>query len=117
MNANIKRIIAELEGDARILEMHRNNIERRMAARERRRAAMKARMHKNPVAVYDDQAAKINMMKMAFDKVGAIEAMNRVIKNGNDELWNVAFNAFEEYLNDDLKQIRAIVAAREKEAA
>ncbi len=51
---------------------------------------------KNPVAVYDDRAAKINMMKMAFDKVGAIEAMNRVIENGNDELWNVAFNAFKE---------------------
>ena len=69
-------------------------------------------MHKNPVAVYDDRAAKINMMKMAFDKVGAIEAMNRVIDNGNNELWNVAINAFEEQLNDELERVRAIVAAR-----
>lgn len=116
MNANIKRIFAELQADAKVQEIHRNNIEKRKAARERRRAAMKARMHKNPVAVYDDRAAKINMMKMAFDKVGAIEAMNRVIDNGNNELWNVAINAFEEQLNDELERVRAIVAARKNKA-
>lgn len=116
MNANIKRIFAELQADAKVQETHRNNIERRKAARERRRAAMLARMHKNPVAVYDDRAAKINMMKMAFDKIGADEALFRVIDNGNDELWNVAINAYGEYLDDELERIRAIVAARKNKA-
>lgn len=112
MNANIKRIFAELQADAKVQEMHHNNIEKRKAARERRRAAMLARMRKNQVAVYNDRESKINMMKMAFDKIGAEEAMNRVIENGNDELWNVAINAYEEHLNDELEMIRGILAAR-----
>lgn len=112
MNANVRRIFAELQADEKIQDMHRRNIEKRLAAKERRRAAMLRRMNKNPVAVYDDRAAKNNMMKMAFDKVGAHEALNRAMKNGNDELWDVAINAYEEYLDDRLAMIKRMVATR-----
>lgn len=45
MNKNINRIIRELENDPAIQAMHRDNIEKRQALRERRRALMLARMH------------------------------------------------------------------------
>lgn len=45
MNKNINRIIRELENDPAIQAMHRDNIEKRRALRERRRALMLARMH------------------------------------------------------------------------
>lgn len=45
MNKNINRIIRELENDPAIQAMHRENIEKRQALRERRRALMLARLH------------------------------------------------------------------------
>lgn len=45
MNKNINRIIRELENDPAIQTMHRDNIKKRQALRERRRALMLARMH------------------------------------------------------------------------
>lgn len=45
MNKNINRMIKELENDPAIQAMHRENIEKRQALRERRRALMLARLH------------------------------------------------------------------------
>lgn len=52
MSRNIKRIINELMADDRIQRMHRANIAKRQALREKRRALMLARMNKHlPMAV------------------------------------------------------------------
>lgn len=70
MNKNIRRIMRELEKDPVIQAMHRDNIEKRQALRERRRALMLARMHKhNVVAVIDqnnDQKIKKEAIKQAI---------------------------------------------------
>ena len=52
MKRNIERIINELQNDSKVQAMHRNNIAKRQALRERRRALMLARMNKHlPMAV------------------------------------------------------------------
>lgn len=52
MKRQIERIINELQHDSKIQAMHRNNIAKSQALRERRRALMLARMNKHlPVAV------------------------------------------------------------------
>lgn len=61
MNRNIKRIIAELEADARVQQMHRANVAKRQALRERRKALMLAR----------HQVAEVHL-PMAWDSVEAV---------------------------------------------
>lgn len=65
MNRNVKRIINELEADPVVQDMHRANVAKRLALRERRRALMLARHHK-AVMVYDDRAAKKAAIKKAI---------------------------------------------------
>lgn len=65
MNRNIERIINELQHDSKIQAMHRDNIAKRQALRERRRALMLARHHK-AVMVYDDREAKKAAIKKAI---------------------------------------------------
>lgn len=107
MNRNVKRIINELEADDRIQRMHRANVAKRQALRERRRALMLARMNKNPVVVYDDRNAKIEMMKMAFDALGDEEALNRCIERGNNEVFAVALEVYEKRCDKKIARFRA----------
>lgn len=107
MKRNIQRIINELQNDSKIRAMHRDNIAKRQALRERRRALMLARMNKNPVAVYDDRNAKIEMMKMAFDTLGDAEALNRCIERGNNEVFAVALEVYEKRCDEKIARFRA----------
>lgn len=67
MNKNIRRIMSELENDPVIQAMHRDNIAKRQALREHRRALMLARIHKHGViAVIDDQEGKKEAIKQAI---------------------------------------------------
>lgn len=65
MKREIERIINELQHDSKIQAMHRANIAKRQALRERRRALMLARRNKH--------------LPMAFDSIEAVE--------GNAEEW------------------------------
>lgn len=65
MKRNIERIINELQHDSKVQAMHRANVAKRLALRERRRAAMLARHHK-AVMVYDDREAKKAAIKKAI---------------------------------------------------
>lgn len=52
MKRNIQRIINELQHDSKVQAMHRDNVAKRLALRERRRALMLARRNKHlPMAV------------------------------------------------------------------
>lgn len=72
MNKNINRIIRELENDPAIQTMHRDNIKKRQALRERRRALMLARMHgrhnviANVVGPDDERRIKIEAIKQGI---------------------------------------------------
>lgn len=107
MSRNIKRIVNELMADDRIQQMHRANVAKRRALRERRRALMLARMNKNQVAVYDDRNARIEMMKMAFDALGDEEALNRCIERGNNEVFAVALEVYEKRCDEKIARFRA----------
>lgn len=65
MKRNIERIINELQHDSKIQAMHRDNIAKRQALRERRRALMLARHHKAVIG-YDDREAKKAAIKKAI---------------------------------------------------
>ena len=65
MKRNIQQIINELQHDSKIQAMHRANVAKRQALRERRRALMLARHHK-AVMVYDDREAKKAAIKKAI---------------------------------------------------
>lgn len=59
MKQNIQRIINELQHDSKIQAMHRANVAKRQALRERRRALMLARRNRH--------------LPMAFDSIEAVE--------------------------------------------
>lgn len=67
MKRQIERIINELQHDSKIQAMHRENIAKRQALRERRRALMLARHHK-AVMVYDDREAKKAAIREGIDQ-------------------------------------------------
>lgn len=106
MKRNIERIINELQHDSKIQAMHRANVAKRQALRERRRVLMLARMNKNQVAVYDDRNARIEMMKMAFDALGDEEALNRCIERGNNEVFAVALKVYEKRCDEKIARFR-----------
>lgn len=82
MNKNINRIIRELENDPAIQAMHRDNIEKRQALRERRRALMLARMHgrHNVIAIVDQNNDQNNDRRI---KIEAIKQGIREKYNGD----------------------------------
>lgn len=101
------RMVAELEADARVQQMHRANVAKRQAARAARRAAMLRRMRKNQIVVYNDKRAKIEMMEMAFNALGDSEALNRAIERGNNELFDVALEVYEKRCDKKIARFRA----------
>ncbi|MDS1650669.1 hypothetical protein [Escherichia coli] len=108
MNANIKRIIAELQADAKVQEMHRKNIEKRKAVKERRRAAMLARMAK-PVAIYNQAQADVEgkraMMRKAFEAVGDIrKAYEMCEKKGDVAFIMLAQDVYFEMLDEEMER-------------
>lgn len=84
MKRRIERIIAELEGDARIQAMHRANIAKRQALRERRRALMLARMNKHLPMVVVVEAVEGNTAEWLDLRIA--EAIRRIESAGCDWL-------------------------------
>ena len=67
MNKNIARMIKELEDDPVIQAMHRDNIKKRKALRERRRALMLARLYRYNVIAAIDQSDDRKIKKEAIN--------------------------------------------------
>lgn len=118
MNKNINRIIRELENDPAIQAMHRENIEKRQALRERRRALMLARLHgrrHNVIAIIDqgdDRKIKKEAIKQAIyekyngDTVKALLGyIPHLVANGLAGKFNQDFdNLFHEAVNEVFKE-------------
>lgn len=115
MNKNINRIIRELENDPAIQAMHRDNIEKRQALRERRRALMLARMHgrhhnviANVVGPDDERRIKIEAIKRGIwekyngDTVKALLGyIPHLVASGFNGKFNQEFdNLFHEAINE-----------------
>lgn len=78
------RMVAELEADARVQQMHRANVAKRQALRERRRALMLARRNKHlPMAVVIE-AVEGNTAEWLDMRI--TEAIRRIESTGRDWL-------------------------------
>ena len=85
MKRNIERIINELMADDRIQRMHRDNIAKRQALRERRRALMLARRNKHlPMAFDSIEAVEVNAAEWLDLRIA--EAIRRIESTGCDWL-------------------------------
>ena len=79
------RMVAELEADARVQQMHRDNIAKRQALRERRRALMLARRNKHlPMAWESVEAVEVNAAEWLDLRI--TEAIRRIESTGCDWL-------------------------------
>lgn len=130
MNKNIKRMIKELETDPAIQAMHRDNIAKRQALRERRRALMLARMHKHGVIVVADHSSDREMKKAAIKQaiitkydsgVDAVFDYEETLLNGkfnkefNDLFWEVINEIREKEEKARRARMERIKARREEE--
>lgn len=121
MNKNINRIIRELENDPAIQAMHRDNIEKRQALRERRRALMLARMHgrhhnviANVVGPDNERRIKIEAIKRGIwekyngDTVKALLGyIPHLVASGFNGKFNQEFdNLFHEAINEICEERR-----------
>lgn len=132
MNKNIRRIMKELENDLAIQAMHRDNIKKRQALRERRRALMLARMHKHNVIATidrgDDRKIKKEAIKQAIcekyngDTVKALLGyIPHIIASGFagkfnqefDKLFHEAVNEIEEEQQEKRERARKEVKREE----
>ncbi|ELO2703245.1 hypothetical protein QWR64_003981 [Escherichia coli] len=75
-------MVAELEADARVQQMHRANIAKRQALRERRRAAMLARRNKHLPMVVVVEAVEGNTAEWLDLRIA--EAIRRIESTGRD---------------------------------
>lgn len=82
MNRNIERIINELQHDSKIKAMHRDNIAKRLALRERRRALMLARRNKHLPMVVVVEAVEGNTAEWLDMRIA--EAIRRIESTGRD---------------------------------
>ncbi|EOW5480656.1 hypothetical protein ACOXQX_004354 [Escherichia coli O169] len=79
------RMVAELEADARVQQMHRANVAKRHALRERRRALMLARRNKHlPIAWESVEAVEVNAAEWLDLRIA--EAIRRIESTGRDWL-------------------------------
>lgn len=94
MNKNIRRMIKELEADPVIQDMHRENIAKRQALRERRQALMLARMHKHDVIVMADHSSDREMKKAAIKQaiLTKYHSSTAAVFDYTDTLLNGKFN-------------------------
>lgn len=77
------RMVAELEADARVQQMHRANVAKRQALRERRRALMLARRNKHlPMAWESVEAVEVNAAEWLDLRI--TEAIRRIESTGRD---------------------------------
>ncbi|EHD1126632.1 hypothetical protein JR736_004598 [Escherichia coli] len=77
------RMVAELEADARVQQMHRANVAKRQALRERRRALMLARRNKHlPMAWESVEAVEVNAAEWMDLRI--TEAIRRIESTGRD---------------------------------
>ncbi len=77
------RMVAELEADARVQQMHRANVAKRQALRERRRALMLARRNKHlPMAFDSIEAVEVNAAEWLDLRI--TEAIRRIESTGRD---------------------------------
>ena len=84
MSRNIKRIINELMADDRIQQMHRANVAKRQALRERRRALMMARRNKHLPMVVVVEAVEGNAEE--WKELRVRECINRLGSDWLDRL-------------------------------
>ena len=85
MKRNIERIINELQHDSKIQAMHRANVAKRQALRERRRALMMARRNKHlPMAWESVEAVGVNAAEWLDLRIA--EAIRRIESTGCDWL-------------------------------
>ncbi|HBJ1222287.1 TPA: hypothetical protein LAQ47_004050 [Escherichia coli] len=85
MKHNIERIINELQHDSKIQAMHRANVAKRQALRERRRALMLARRNKHlPMAFDSIEAVEVNAAEWLDLRIA--EAIRRIESTGCDWL-------------------------------
>lgn len=85
MKRQIERIINELQHDSKIQAMHRANIAKRQALRERRRALMLARRNKHlPMAWESVEAVEVNAAEWLDLRIA--EAIRRIESTGCDWL-------------------------------
>lgn len=83
MKRNIERIINELQHDSKIQAMHRANVAKRQALRERRRALMLARQNKHlPMAFDSIEAVEVNAAEWLDLRIA--EAIRRIESTGCD---------------------------------
>ena len=82
------RMVAELEADAGVQQMHRANIAKRQAARAARRAAMLARHHKVEIhlPMTWDRIEAVEGDENEWLKLRCMEAIKRLDKQGCDWL-------------------------------
>ncbi|HCO8357152.1 TPA: hypothetical protein OB809_004397 [Escherichia coli] len=84
MKRNIERIINELQHDSKIQAMHRANVAKRLALRERRRALMLARRNKHLPMVVVVEAVEGNAAEWLDLRIA--EAIRRIESTGCDWL-------------------------------
>ncbi|WP_248901772.1 hypothetical protein [Escherichia coli] len=85
MKRSIERIINELQHDSKIQAMHRANVAKRQALRERRRALMLARRNKHlPMAFDSIEAVEVNAAEWLDLRIA--EAIRRIESTGCDWL-------------------------------
>lgn len=84
MKRNIERIINELQHDSKVQDMHRANIAKRQALRERRRALMLARRNKHLPTVVVVEAVEVNAAEWLDLRI--TEAIRRIESTGCDWL-------------------------------
>lgn len=84
MKQNIQRIINELQHDSKIQAMHRANVAKRQALREKRRALMLARRNKHLPMVIVVEAVEGNAAEWLDLRI--TEAIRRIESTGRDWL-------------------------------
>lgn len=85
MKRNIQHMINELQNDSKVQAMHRANVAKRQALRERRRALMMARMNKHlPMAWESIEAVEVNAAEWLDMRIA--EAIRRIESTGCDWL-------------------------------
>lgn len=84
MKRNIQRIINELQHDSKVQAMHRDNIAKRQALRERRRALMLGRRNKHLPMVVVVEAVEGNTAEWLDLRIA--EAIRRIESTGCDWL-------------------------------
>lgn len=85
MKRRIERIINELQNDSKIQAMHRANVAKRQALRERRRALMLARRNKHlPMAFDSIEAVEVNAEE--WKELRVRECINRLGSDWLDRL-------------------------------